>query len=85
MTITLSVFLFIYLVYLAIFFFFTFFNLYHMFKFGFTSVAAWAITTGYIIATGLALFVSYYYIAQIDWNQTVDIFSATGSIFKIIK
>ncbi len=79
MEITLSVFLFIYLIYILIFLFFSFFNLYHMLRFGFVSFWAYVITIGYIIITLLALFVSYYYIAQVDWNQPLEIFNSNSN------
>lgn len=46
-----------------------------MVRFGFVSPLAYIVTIGYIVATLFALFVSYYYIAQIDWNYSVDIFN----------
>lgn len=81
MTVSLSVFLFIYLIYIAIFLFFTFFNLYHMTKYGFVSFAAYIVTVLYIIITALALFVSYYLIAQINWSDTFDLFSPAGLVY----
>jgi len=81
MEIPLSVFLFGYLVYIAVFLFFSFFNLFHMTKYGFTSFWAWAVTVSYIIVTALALFVSYYYIAQIDWTQSFKIFDVAQPIY----
>lgn len=73
MEIPLSTFLFAYIIYVAIFLFFTFFNLFHMLKYGFVSFWAYFLTVAYIIATGLALFVSYFYIAQVDWTQMFEI------------
>lgn len=81
MTVSLSVFLFVYLVYIAIFLFFTFFNLYHMTKYGFVSLTSYIVTVLYIIATALGLFVSYYLIAQIDWSNTFNLFSTSGMMF----
>jgi len=79
MTISLSVFLFIFLAYLGLFLFFSFFNLYHMSRFGFVSFWAWFVTVAYIVLTILGLFVAYYYIAQIDWSSTVDIFQINNT------
>ena len=73
MELPLSTFLFAYIIYVAIFLFFTFFNLFHMLKYGFVSFWAYFLTTAYIIATALALFVSYFYIAQVDWTQGFEI------------
>lgn len=78
MEITLSVFLFIYLIYIAIFLFFSFFNLYHMSRYGLVSFWAWLVTVGYIALTIFVLFVSYYFIAQIDWSTPVKFFNGTS-------
>ena len=72
MEVTLAIFLFIYLIYIAIFLFFSFFNLYHMLRFGFVSFWAYVITVSYIVITLLALFISYYYVAQIDWGYAIQ-------------
>lgn len=80
MEIPITIFLFIYLLYILIFLFFSFFNLYHMLRFGFVSFGAYVITIGYIVVTLLALFVSYYYIAQIDWENTfIKLYGVTSS------
>lgn len=81
MLIPLSSFLILYLIYIAIFLFFSFFNLFHMLRYGFVSFWAYVITVGYIAVTILALFVSYYYIAQIDWTQDIQIYGLSGNIF----
>ena len=73
MEIPLSTFLFAYIIYVVMFLFFTFFNLFHMLKFGFVSFWAYFLTTAYIIITALALFVSYFYIAQVDWTAMFQI------------
>jgi len=55
-----------------------------MLRFGFVSFWAYVITIGYIIITLLALFVSYYYISQIDWQGTsLELYNATpgGAFF----
>jgi len=81
MQIPLSIFLLGYLIYIAVFLFFSFFNLYHMTKYGFVSFWAWAVTVSYIVLTALALFVSYYYIAQIDWTQSFEVFGKVENIY----
>lgn len=78
MELPLTTFLFLYLIYIAIFLFFTFFNLYHIYRFGFISFWAYLITVSYIIITALALFVSYYYVAQVDWAGTFQVFEING-------
>jgi hypothetical protein len=81
MELPLASFLFLYLIYLAVFLFFTFFNLYHIFRFGFVSFWAYLITIGYIALTGLTLFVSYFYISQVDWTKTFDVLHLNGGLF----
>ncbi|HCC22602.1 TPA: hypothetical protein DF272_00260 [Candidatus Falkowbacteria bacterium] len=76
MQIQLSFFLFVYLIFIAVFLFYTFFNLYHILKFGFVSLWAYLITFAYIGATVVALFVSYLYIAEIDWSTSFELFQA---------
>jgi len=80
MEVSLSIFLFIYLIFIVIFLLMSFFNLYHIVRFGFVSPLAYILTVGYIVLTLLALFVSYYYIAQVDWSATIQIYSATSEI-----
>ena len=73
MEVSISVFLFAYLIYMVIFLFFSFFNLYHIIHYGFVSPIAYIVTIGYIVLTVFGVFVSYYYIAQVDWSQTFNI------------
>ncbi|MBI5254715.1 hypothetical protein HY932_02980 [Candidatus Falkowbacteria bacterium] len=84
MIVPLSIFLFIYLVYIIFFFVFTFFNLYHILKFGFASFGAYLITFGYIAVTILALFVSYFYVARIDWSAQVEMFGSARNVEGLI-
>jgi hypothetical protein len=81
MEIELSFFLFIYLIYIAIFLFYTFFNLYHTIKYGFVSLGMYIITFLYLSLTILALFVSYFYIAQVDWSSSIYFFQSNNSFF----
>jgi len=78
MTVPLSLFLFLYLLYLIIFVVFTIFNLWHILKFGFVSFWAYTITISYIALTVIALFVSYFYIARIDWSVPFEILGSSG-------
>lgn len=71
--INLSIFLILYVIYLAIFVMFSFFNLYIMLRFGFVSFWAYFVTLGYIILSVIVIGVSYYFIAQIDWTQPIQI------------
>jgi len=80
MEIPLSTFLFAYIIYVAFFLFFTFFNLFHMLKYGFVSFWAYFLTTAYIVATILVLFVSYFYIAQVDWTAMFQIIDVNSNL-----
>jgi len=82
MEIPLSTFLFAYIIYVAGFLFFTFFNLFHMLKFGFVSFWAYFLTVAYIVATVLALFVSYFYIAQVDWTAMFQILEVNPNLLQ---
>ena len=84
MIVPLSIFLFIYMVYIVFFVVFTFFNLYHILKFGFASFGAYFITFGYIAATILALLISYFYIARIDWSTQVEMFGSARNVKGLI-
>ena len=68
MAVPISYFLFVYLLFIGFFIFYTFMNLYHILKFGFVSLWAYVITFAYIGTSILALFVSYFFIAQVDWS-----------------
>lgn len=81
MHIQLSIFLIIYLVYIAVFLFFTFFNLYHILKYGFASFWSYIITFAYIGLTIVALFISFVYINQIDWSQTIEFLKSSSNNF----
>ena len=52
-----------------------------MMKYGFVSFWAWAITVAYVVLTALALFVSYYYIAQVDWTESFQIIATQQEIY----
>lgn len=78
MEIQISVFLVIYLIYLAVFLFFTFFNLQHMLRFGFSGFGIYLITFLYVGITIAALLVSFIIIAQVDWGQSITIFSVNS-------
>ncbi|OGF30634.1 hypothetical protein A2533_00020 [Candidatus Falkowbacteria bacterium RIFOXYD2_FULL_35_9] len=81
MTIQLSLFLYIYLAFIAVFLFYTFFNLYHIIRFGFVSFWAYFLTFAYIGLSIIALFISYIYIAEIDWSATLTVFQIIGKLY----
>ena len=73
MEIQLSLLLIPYIVFVLVFLFYTFSNVYHIVKFGFVSFFSYLVTFSYIIVTIAALFISYFYIAQINWDVTIQI------------
>ncbi len=82
MTVSLYVFLLLFIVYLLIFLFFTFFNLYHVFRFGFRSFGGSLLTFIYIIVTLVVLFICFYYIAQIDWNAEIRLYGEVSGLLN---
>lgn len=81
MEIQLSFLLIPYIIFIVIFLFYTFSNIYHIVKFGFVSFFSYLITFGYIIVTIAALFISYFYIAQINWDVAIQIINPTSFNF----
>jgi len=73
MAIPLSIFYYTYLILLAVFLFFTFFNVYHLVRFGFLSLSNLVMIIFYIIISILIITVSWNYIGQIDWTQSIQL------------
>lgn len=73
MGIPLEIFYYIYLIFVLIFLFFTFFNVWHLIRFGFLTVGNIIIIVFYILVTIMIILISWYYIGQIDWRQTIPI------------
>jgi len=73
MGIPLSLFYYIYLVFVVVFLFFTFFNVWHLIRFGFLTVGNIVMIAFYILVTIMILLISWYYIGQIDWKETIPI------------
>lgn len=71
--IPISIFYFIYLAFVGVFLLFTLFNVYHLVRFGFLSIANISIIVFYIGMSIMMLLVSWYYIGQIDWQQVIPI------------
>ncbi|MBI5621442.1 hypothetical protein HY933_01070 [Candidatus Falkowbacteria bacterium] len=70
MTISLSIFLYLYLALLAVFCFFAFFSLYHMIRFSFWGFTSFFATFLFIAVVVIVLFISFEHIQQADWQQT---------------
>lgn len=73
MGIPLAIFYYTYLVFVLIFLVFTFFNIYHLVRFGFLTIGNIVIIAFYITVSILILLISWNYIGQIDWQQTISI------------
>ena len=73
MAIPLSIFYYAYLALLGIFLLFTFFNIYHLVRFGFLSLGNLAMIIFYIVISALIIMVSWNYIGQFDWTQSIQI------------
>lgn len=74
MQFSLSIFLFVYFVFLFIFCVFTFFNLYHIYRYGFIGFWPYFITILYVFFTVAAVYLSFYFLLQIDWSYQITIF-----------
>ena len=73
MTISLSLFYYIYLVFVLIFLVFTFFNIYHLVRFGYLTLANIILVGFYLIVSILILSISWRYITTVDWSQTINL------------
>ena len=73
MAIPLSIFYYLYLVLLAFFLLFTFFNIYHLIRFGFISLSNLVMMAFYLAVSACLISISFNYIGQIDWTQSVQI------------
>ncbi|MBU1132500.1 hypothetical protein KKC32_04635 [Patescibacteria group bacterium] len=76
MSISISIFLILYLIYLLIFFIFSLFNVWHLQRFGFSGFWPYAITFGYIAATILVLAVTVIFLIPIDWSTPLPFFES---------
>lgn len=73
MPIPLVYFLYFYGGLLALFLLFAVFNLYHLFRFGFTSVRAVMMIFIFISGVVVLLYLAYYFIQQIDWSAQLTL------------
>ena len=83
MGIPLSIFLIPYAVILIIYFVFSFFSLYHMFRFGVTNFTTFFMSFIYIAVSAIIIFVSYNFIAGIDWQRDLQFFNSGPLNFMI--
>jgi len=68
-------FLILYLVYIGIFLIFSLFNVYHLVKHGFSSVFVYIVIILYIMLAAVVVFLTYYYLQEVDWNQSLSLLS----------
>jgi len=68
MIITLSIFYYLFLAVVFIFCLYTLFNLYHLLRFGFFSLANVAVMIAYLVISGALLFFSFNFLSLFDWQ-----------------
>ncbi len=73
MGIPLAIFYYLYLVFVMIFLFFTFANVYHLLRFGFLTIGNIVSVVFYILISISILMISWNYIGQIDWTQSIPL------------
>lgn len=71
MSITLSIFLFIYFMFLAVWLLFSLVGIFHMLSYGFKNIVTLASVFGYIAVSVVILAVSAGYLLNIDWSLEV--------------
>lgn len=69
----LIVYLIIYLVIALVVFVFSFFHLYHAFRFGMHTGAAYAMSAAYVLVVLLILGGTWLSVRTVDWSQTITI------------
>ncbi len=85
MSITLYIFLLIYLLFLVIWTLFSLVALYHMLKFGFKNITTYLSVLVFVLISLALLSVSYFYIVQIDWHRPLfDLGSQTNTDFILL-
>ena len=80
MGIPLYLLLFIYGLFLILYFIFSFLNFFIFFKWGFSSLFAYIIVFGYILATVVVIGVTVYQLWPIDWTQNFTLVEAVDLI-----
>jgi hypothetical protein len=79
MNISLSYFLFAYLIFLAIWLVLSLTGLYHLYKFGFKIAATYISIAAYLIISILILVITYGFLNTIDWSEKITILQWLGS------
>ncbi|MFZ5364670.1 MAG: hypothetical protein ACOZBH_00510 [Patescibacteria group bacterium] len=73
----------IYIVYLTIFLIFSFFNIHHLLHHGFAGKGVHIILTLYIILSLLTVLLTYLFLADIDWQRSIPLFSEKYKIIDL--
>ncbi len=77
MSVQLSIFLYLYLAFLLLWLAFSLVAFYHIIKFGFKNFTTYFIGFLYLIIAIIILGISFFYIAQVDWQR--DIFNINNN------
>ncbi len=74
MTFTLSWLLIVYFIFLICFVFFSLINIYHLVRYGVLNFTTFLATFLYLAVTLVIIFISWQYLSQINWQQTIELF-----------
>ena len=84
MSISISVFLYVYLLFILIWLIFSIIALYHMIRYGQMGFISLLVILIYILVSVMILYTSYQYLSQIDWSAEITIFPG-GIPFSLPK
>ena len=68
----------VYLILVGVFALYSFFNLYHLLRFGSPLAVTLGVSLLYLLGTVAILTVSWEFIRQIDWSQTIELIPTAG-------
>ena len=77
MSISLSLFYYLYLLLLLVFLVFSFFHVYHLLRFSALNLTVILVIALYCAVTAGILIISWNYINQVDWRQSIDLLPTT--------
>jgi len=83
MTIPLIAFLFFYLLFVIVWLIFSLIAFYHMIKYGQINLITFFTTFIYIAGSIAILYLSYFYLSQIDWGVGLTIFQGGATAFGV--
>ena len=82
-TLSLSIFYYLYLICVLLFFVWSLFNIYHLLRFGFLSFANIAVIILYLIVSAGFILLSLELLGQFDWNAVLINFSNSPENFGL--